>query len=186
MKKNIRLILITFIGAFLFAYGCATPPPKVVTAPKPAPEPVAPPAPAPAPPAPAPVPEKTEPVKAPPEPVAPPKQIAEPKATVPAPIQTEKKAPRVTASLRLTEQARLLIESKKPDEAITILEKAVNIDVDNGQNYYLLAEAWLMKGNQKQAKEFNRIAGMYRKEDEAWVQKVQSQKERIDKAAGAK
>jgi hypothetical protein len=183
---NIKPILIITIGAFIFAFGCATTPPKIVTAPKPAPAPVAAPAPAPAPQPPAPAPEKKELVIAPPEPVAPPQQIAEPKSTVPTPTQTERQAPRATASLRLTEQARLLIESKKPDDAISILEKAVNIDANNGQNYYLLAEAWLMKGNHKQAKEFNRIAGMYLNDDAGWAQKVQQQKERIDKAAGSR
>jgi outer membrane biosynthesis protein TonB len=173
------------ISAFLLTFGCATTPPKPVTEPRPAPEPVEPPKPTPAPQPPAPAPEKIEPEKAP-EPVAPPKPAAEPKPTVPAPTQTEKQAPRVTASLRLTEQARLLIDSKKPDLAITMLEKAVNIDTNNGQNYYLLAEAWLQKGNPKQAREFNRIANMYFKDDEGWRLKVQKQKERIDKAAGTR
>lgn len=173
------------IGAFLFSFGCATTPPKPVPAPKPAPEPVAPPKPTPAPQPTAPAPEKTEPEKAP-EPVTPPKPIVEPKSTVPAPTQTERQPPRVTASLRLTEQARLLIDSKKPDQAITILEKAMNIDTNNSQNYYLLAEAWFMKGNQKQAREFNRIAGTYLKDDAGWMLKVQQQKERIDKMAGAR
>jgi tetratricopeptide (TPR) repeat protein len=185
LSTNIRPILFIVISVILFTFGCATPPPKVVTAPKPAPETVAPPKPAPAPKPPAPAPEKKEPEKAP-EPVAPPKLILEPKPTVPAPVQTEKQAPRTTASLRLTEQGRLLIESKKPDEAITILEKAVNIDTNNSQNYYLLAEAWLQKGNPKQAREFNRIAGTYLKDDPGWALKVQQQKERIDKATSAR
>jgi tetratricopeptide (TPR) repeat protein len=185
LSTNIRPILFIVVSAILFTFGCATKPPKIVTAPKPAPETVAPPKPAPAPQPPAPAPEKKEPEKTM-EPVTPPKLIAEPKSTVPAPIQTEKQAPRTTASLRLTEQGRLLIESKKPDEAISILEKAVNIDTNNSQNYYLLAEAWFMKGNQKQAREFNRIAGTYLKDDAGWALKVQQQKERIDKASGIK
>jgi hypothetical protein len=174
-------------AAFVFALGCATQPPKTVSAPKPAPVPVEIPKPKPTPQPPAPAPEKKEPEKAP-EPAVPQKPIAEPKPTVPAPApaQTQKQASRTTASLRLTEQARMMIESKKPDEAITILERAVNIDTNNGQNYYLLAEAWMMKGNPKQAREFNRIAGMYLKDVADWAAKVQQQKERIDKASGAK
>lgn len=74
-----------------------------------------------------------------------------------------------------------MIESKRPDEAIGILEKAVNIDSNNGQNYYFLAEAWIMKGNRLQAIEFNRMAGLYLKNDASWKLKVQQQKERIDK-----
>jgi hypothetical protein len=173
------------VAAFVFTFGCATKPQKTIPAPKPAPAPVEVPKPMPAPQPLAPAPEKKEPEKAP-APVERQKPIAEPKPTIPAPTQPQRQAPRVTASLRLTEQARLLIESKKPDEAITILEKAVNIDTNNGQNYYLLAEAWMMKGNPKQAKEFNRIAGMYLKDDATWALKVLQQKERIDKAVGAR
>jgi hypothetical protein len=185
LSTYIKAILFIVIGALFFSFGCATTPPKIVTAPKPAPEPVAPPKPEPAPQPPAPAQAKTEPEKAP-EPVAPPKLISEPKLTIPAPTQTEKQAPRTTASLRLTEQARLMIESKKPDAAISILEKAVNIDTNNSQNYYLLAEAWFMKGNQKQAREFNRIAGTYSRDDAGWMLKVQQQKERIDKMASTR
>jgi predicted Zn-dependent protease len=75
----------------------------------------------------------------------------------------------------------MMIESKKPDEAIGILEKAMNIDTNNGQNYYYLAEAWIMKGNRAQALEFNRMAGLYLSDDNAWKLKVQQQKERIGK-----
>ncbi len=43
------------------------------------------------------------------------------------------------AALKLTEQARLSLESRKPGEAIRILERAVNLDPGNGRNYYFLA-----------------------------------------------
>ena len=89
-------------------------------------------------------------------------------------------APRIVASLRLTEQARLLIEADRPDDAISILEKAVNINPDNGRNYYLLAEAWILKGNKKQALEFNRMAGIYPDKDPAWAYRIRQQKERIE------
>ena len=186
MSINYRpVVLFIMVATFVFTFGCATKPQKTIPAPKPAPAPVEVSKPAPAPQTLTPAPVKKEPEKAP-EPVEPQKPVAEPKPTVPAPTQPQRQAPRVTASLRLTEHARLLIESKKPDEAITILEKAVNIDTNNGQNYYLLAEAWMMKGNPKQAREFNRIAGMYLRDDDNWTLKVQQQKERIDKAAGAR
>jgi predicted Zn-dependent protease len=83
------------------------------------------------------------------------------------------------ASLRLTEQARLLIASKKPDRAIRTLERAINIDPGNGQNYYYMAEAWSMKGSKRQALEFNRLAGLYLEKDAVWLMKVRKQKERI-------
>ena len=173
------------IGAFLFGSGCATRTPKIVAPPKPAEEPVAPPKaqePQPAVPTPEPEPAKEPP---PPEPVPAP-EVPAPRSTVPSPAQPGKSAPRVVASLKLTEQARLLIESKRPDEAISILEKAMNIDANNGQNYYYLAEAWIIKGNKAQAVEFNRMAGLYLKSDEAWKLKVQQQKGRIEKIKSAR
>lgn len=180
MSTNIKPILCVSIAALLFIFGCATGPSKIVIPPK-APEPVAP--------AKAPekqpavsAPEKAEPVKEPaPEPVTPAPQAPAPRSTVPSTGQPDKSSPRTVASLRLTEQARLLIESKRPDDAISILEKAMNIDTSNGQNYYLLAEAWIMKGNKTQAFEFNRMAGIYLNDDTSWKTKVRQQKERIEK-----
>jgi hypothetical protein len=46
------------------------------------------------------------------------------------------------------------LRSNKPDEAVRTLERAVNLHPTNGGNYYYLAEAWLMKGNVRQAREF--------------------------------
>jgi predicted Zn-dependent protease len=87
--------------------------------------------------------------------------------------------PRTVASLRLTEQARALLESGKVDEAMTILERAMNVNPSNGQNYYYLAEAWLKKGNLSQAREFNRLAAMYLRNEPEWVNRVNDQQERI-------
>jgi len=88
-------------------------------------------------------------------------------------------SPRAVASLRLTEQARVLLESGKVDEAITALERAMNVNPSNGQNYYYLAEAWLKKGNSSQAREFNRLAAMYLKDEPDWMSRVKDQQERI-------
>jgi tetratricopeptide (TPR) repeat protein len=88
-------------------------------------------------------------------------------------------SPRAVASLRLTEQARVLLDSGKVDDAITTLERAVNLNPSNGQNYYYLAEAWLKKGNSSQAREFNRLAAMYLKDDPNWTGRVKDQQERI-------
>jgi len=169
------------IGVLLLCFGCATTPPRTVTTPKQTPEPVTTPEQTPEPQPAAPSPEKTEPAKAPTEPVAPPKPIPEPRSTVPSPAQTDKPTPRAVASLGLTEQARLLIESKKPDDAISTLEKAMNLDPNNGRNYYFLAEAWMIKGNKTQAVQFNRMADLYLSNDAGWKLKVQQQKGRIDK-----
>jgi predicted Zn-dependent protease len=83
------------------------------------------------------------------------------------------------ASLRLIEKARVLLESGKVDEAITTLERAMNVNPSNGQNYFYLAEAWLKKGNPSQAKEFNRLAAIYLKDEPGWMNLVIDQQERI-------
>jgi predicted Zn-dependent protease len=85
--------------------------------------------------------------------------------------------------LRLTDQARALLESGKPDEAIRTLERAVNLNPSNGENFYYLSEAWLMKANLPQAKEFNRLAGLHLKRDAGWMARVEAQAERIKGAA---
>ena len=108
-------------------------------------------------------------------------------ASPPGPVVLEKdrtpprpeESPRAVASLRLTEQARVLLESGKVDEAITALERAMNVNPSNGQNYYYLAEAWLKKGNSSQAREFNRLAAMYLKDEPDWMSRVKDQQERI-------
>jgi len=92
----------------------------------------------------------------------------------------KEQTPSALASLRLTEQASLLIDSKKPDEAIRTLEKSLNINPVNGRSYYFLAEAWIIKGNKKQAIEFNRMAEIYLGEDTIWRPKVLDQKQRIE------
>jgi tetratricopeptide (TPR) repeat protein len=88
-------------------------------------------------------------------------------------------SPRALAALQLTEQGRIFLENRQPDEAIGILERALNLNPDNGRNYYYIAEAWLMKGNIGQAAEFNRLAGIYLKDDNEWLRKVVLQRERI-------
>jgi tetratricopeptide (TPR) repeat protein len=92
---------------------------------------------------------------------------------------TEKENPRITASLQLTDQGRRLLEDRQPDKAIRVLEQAVSLNSLNGQNYYYLAEAWLMKGSIAQAKEFNQLAKIHLKEDRQWMLRVAQQAVRI-------
>ena len=80
--------------------------------------------------------------------------------------------PRAMASLELTEQGRVMIESNRPDAAIRVLERAINLYPQNGQNYYYLAEAWLKKGNIPQAREFHRLAGIYLRDDMEWSSRL--------------
>lgn len=94
-------------------------------------------------------------------------------------IEKQRMSPRALAALQLTEQGRMFIENNQPDDAIGILERALNLNPDNGRNYYYLAEAWLMKGNFGQAAQFNRLAQIYLKDDNEWLRRVLLQKERI-------
>lgn len=89
-------------------------------------------------------------------------------------------SPRALASLEITRQGQLLLQRGNPDNAISLFERAVSLNPGNGQNYYYLAEAWLLKGNIAQATEFNRLAGIYLGKDRDWMIRVQQQKKRID------
>lgn len=98
------------------------------------------------------------------------------------PLQPEEPAqpnPRMVASFQLTEQGRRLLEAGKPDNAIRVLEQAISLHPTNGQNYYYLAEAWLMKEVTSEAKKFNRLAEMHLKSDEAWMERIADQTNRI-------
>jgi predicted Zn-dependent protease len=103
---------------------------------------------------------------------------AEAEETTPSEAAAEEN-PRVTAALQLTDQGRRLLEDRKPDKAIRALEQAVSLDPSNGQNYYYLSEAWLMKGSAAQAKEFNHLAEIHLREDSAWMIRVAQQADRI-------
>jgi tetratricopeptide (TPR) repeat protein len=94
-------------------------------------------------------------------------------------IEERRMSPRALAALQLTEQGRMFLEKKQPDDAIGILERALNLNPDNGRNYYYLAEAWLMKGNFGQAAQFNRLAQIYLKDNNEWLKRVLLQKEQI-------
>jgi tetratricopeptide (TPR) repeat protein len=102
-----------------------------------------------------------------------------PPETPPLPEKPPQPSPRVQASLQLTEQGRLLIEKGQADNAIRVLEQAISLNPNNGQNYYYLSEAWLMKERFSEAKEFNRLAELHLKDNEDWLRKVTKQADRI-------
>lgn len=110
------------------------------------------------------------------DPAPPPGQAPQVETRAESPKQT---SPRLLASLRLTEEGRILIRDGRPDDAIRALERAISLDATNGQNYYYLAEAWLLKDNIGQAGESNRLAGIYLKEDPHWLNRVREQRARI-------
>jgi predicted Zn-dependent protease len=89
--------------------------------------------------------------------------------------------PHVIAALQLTDQGRLLLEEGRADDAIRILERAVNLNPANGENYYYLAEAWIHKKNLSQAREFNGLAVLYLQDDATWRSRVEAQRDQINK-----
>ncbi len=112
-----------------------------------------------------------------------PSPAEQPRAEPEAEPKPRVQQPRMTASLQLTQQAQSLIGTRQADSAIRLLEKAVAIDPLNGQNYYYLSEAWLMKGNRAQAENFNEMASIYLDSDEKWRPRIADQKRRIKKLA---
>jgi tetratricopeptide (TPR) repeat protein len=87
--------------------------------------------------------------------------------------------PRTLASLQLTDQGRRLVEAGKTDQAIRVLEQAISLNPDNGQNYYYLAEAWLLKGVMSEAKKFNQLAEIHLTDNRQWIQRVIQQANQI-------
>lgn len=93
----------------------------------------------------------------------------------------EPETPRASASLQLTEQGKMLLESGRVDDAITLLERSMGLDPANGLNYYYLSEAWILKGNLVQAEEFNRLAKLYLKDDPDWRSRAAEQQRQVRK-----
>jgi len=87
--------------------------------------------------------------------------------------------PRMIASLHLTGQAQAFLAAGKPDEAIRVLERAMNLNPSSGESFYYLAEAWLMKGNLPQAGTFHRLAARHLAKDAGWLTRVAEQAQRI-------
>ena len=97
----------------------------------------------------------------------------------PSPSPESPATPRVIASLQLTEQGRSLLNKGKPDSAIRVLERAINLNPGSGENYYYLSEGWLQKGEAKHAKEFNSLAEIYLNGYPDWRVRIARQKDRI-------
>ena len=88
-------------------------------------------------------------------------------------------SPRALASLKLTDQGRRHIKTGEADSAIRVLEQAISLNPGNGQNYYYLSEAWLMKGFTAKARQFNGLAKSHLTDDKDWENLVTRQAERI-------
>ena len=111
------------------------------------------------------------------------------KQTPPAPLPAGKSSvpqtpkpnnAQVLAAEALVEQGRQFLAQGAPDAAIRVLERSVALDSNSGQNYYYLAEAWLVKQNAHQAREFNRLADMHLGRDPDWKNRIDRQNDRIN------
>ena len=83
------------------------------------------------------------------------------------------------AAEALVDQGRQLLAQGATDAAIRVLERSVALDSNSGQNYYYLAEAWLMKQNVHQAREFNRLADLHLGRNPEWKTRIDRQSDRI-------
>jgi len=129
-----------------------------------------------------------EPSTPPPLPVPAPKQTAilkpppvikESDITVPAEApskppekKTPQPAPQHLASMHLVDQAKASLAQGKADPAIPLLEKAIQIDVHNGEAFFNLARAWRMKGSRQKALQFSKKAEILFQEDPAKLKQV--------------
>jgi Flp pilus assembly protein TadD len=95
------------------------------------------------------------------------------------PAPSAKALSRVHASLRITDQGRQLLLGGQVEEAISVLERATGMNPDNGEACYWLAEAWLKKGNAKQALEYHHQAWLRLRNQPAWNSRLRSQRERM-------
>lgn len=100
------------------------------------------------------------------------------------PSEISSENPRITASLSLTNQGRMMLEQGNAEGAIGIFEQALAVYPANGETCYYLSEAWLEKGDLRQAREFNRLAGMYLEDSRGWRDRLKAQYERIMETAG--
>ena len=103
----------------------------------------------------------------------------QPAEEAPAPPTQEPDA-NARAAAAMVRQGRQHLTRGELDAAIRVLERSVALDSTNGQNYYYLAEAWLLKKNARQAREFNRLAGIQLAQDANWKTRINRQKNRIE------
>ena len=95
--------------------------------------------------------------------------------------ETRQPSPREKASFQLTQEGKQRLDEGKPDNAIRLLEQAIGLNPNNGQSYFYLAQAWLQKGVYSEAKEFNRLAQLYLKNDKKWSIRLEKQASQIER-----
>jgi Tfp pilus assembly protein PilF len=126
----------------------------------------------PPPPAPAPAPKQTAILK--PPPVIKESDLAAPAEAASKP--PEKKSapppPQQVASMHLVDQAKASLAQGKADPAIPLLEKAIQVDVHNGEAFFNLAKAWRMKGSRQKALQFSQKAEVLFHDDPGKLKQV--------------
>lgn len=90
------------------------------------------------------------------------------------PVEKKQPAPQpqYLASMHLVKKANGSLTQKKPDQAIPVLEEAIQVDVHNGEAFYALAKAWRMKGSRQKALEFSKKAELLFQEDSRKLKEV--------------
>jgi tetratricopeptide (TPR) repeat protein len=74
--------------------------------------------------------------------------------------------------MHLVDQAKTALAQGKPDAAISLLEQAIQVDVYNGEAFFLLARAWRMKGSPQKALEFAKKAEVLLHEEKEKLKEV--------------
>lgn len=74
--------------------------------------------------------------------------------------------------MQLVNEAREPLDRGKPDLAIPVLERAIQVDVQNPEAFLLLARAWRQKGARKKALEFAKKAEILYQDEPARLKEV--------------
>jgi tetratricopeptide (TPR) repeat protein len=115
----------------------------------------------------------------PPQAPSPPPAAAPPR--IPAPLQeqisllgkiTSTTPPQRAASIRLTEEGRILLESGDPSRALSRLEKAIAVDSTSPYGFFFLASAHAALGRQQESLKFLDVAEPLFGADAYWLSEV--------------
>ena len=74
--------------------------------------------------------------------------------------------------MHLVDQAKASLAQGKADPAIPLLEKAIQVDVHNGEAFFNLAKAWRMKGSRQKALQFSQKAEVLFQDDPGKLKQV--------------
>jgi len=108
------------------------------------------------------------------------------KSSEPMKSLAKKGTPQTLASVKLVDDARQMRVKGKVDEAIRLLERAVEVDAYNGEAFYELAICWKAKGDMKKALSFaDRAEHIYAGNPDK-LKKVYLLKAQLLEAAGRK